>query len=156
MRDDVVRNAVERFDRVIFRIADMMLAKIGEIAALYPNVEYTLIHERTPELKEIYYAGREKYAVRSKSKDVIRGLTHNELRQQSIYDYVTMPALPLYLYGISNIIQIDCMNEVDSHRKCRQIHNQGLHLYAMLYPEYVGRDGKHTVFYSKLEDKDYL
>ncbi|MCR5202987.1 MAG: hypothetical protein K6D02_07880 [Lachnospiraceae bacterium] len=156
MDSEVREIAMERFRSLCYRISDLMLDKIDEIAKDYPDVEYILVHDRNTEVCNKYYSERKKYMERSKSRDIIKRLTHNKLRQQSILDYVTMPALPLYLYGIKNIIQIDCMNEVDSYRKCRNIHKSGINLFSLLYPEYLSRDGKHTVFYSKREDKDYI
>ncbi len=153
---NVAQCAIARFEQVVFRISDMMLAKLEEIAAGYPQVEYQIVHERSRELCQRFYENRKAFMQRSKSKDIIKRLTQNQFRQQSILDYVTMPALPLYLYGIRNVIQIDCINEVDSYRKCNKVHKQGINLFAMLYPEYLSKDGKHTVFYSKLEDKDYI
>lgn len=155
MEESVAAKGIERFQEVCYRISDMMLETIEEIAQSYQDVSYVVVHDRNRELCEKYYHERAAYFDSSRAKDTIRYLTKNPYRQQSILDYVTMPALPLYLYGIKHVIQVDGMNEVDSYRKCGKIHKSSLALHAMLYPEYVSRDGKHTVFYSKLEDKDY-
>lgn len=156
LKPQVRDNMISRFKEVCFSIADVMLKKIDEIKAEFPEVQCKVVHARDTEICREYEEQRAIRLMGSKSRDIVRHLTKNEYRQLSILDYCTMPALPLYLYGIRNILQVDCVDEVDSYRKCRQLHKTGINLAAMLYPEYVSRDGQHTVFYSKLEYKEYI
>ncbi|MBR0204434.1 MAG: hypothetical protein IJQ56_08725 [Synergistaceae bacterium] len=151
---------ISRFSEVCFKIADLMLDKINEIKMRYPEVEYKVIHARDAKICREFEQQRSLYLMGDKSKDIsrdiLRHITKNEYRQQSTLDYCTVPALPLYLYGIRNILQVDSVKEVDTYHRCCQLHKTGINLAAMLYPEYVSRDGQHTVFFSALKYKDYI
>lgn len=149
-------NMISRFKEVCFSISDVMLKKIKDIQTEFPEVECKIVHARDLEICRKYEEQRELCLMGSKSRDIVRHLTKNEYRQLSILDYCTMPALPLYLFGIKNILQVDCVDEIDSYRKCCQLHKTKINLAAMLYPEYVSGDGQHTVFYSELRYKEYI
>ena len=82
--------------------------------------------------------------------------THLDVYKRQIQDYITMPALPYYLWGITDIIQIDSLDETDSYRKCAKLHKGVLKLYGMLYPERLSGDGENTIFYAPMEYKEYL
>ena len=160
LKPDVREKMISRFEKVCFTVADLMLKKIHEIAMRYPEVEYKVIHARAAELCQEFEQQRALYIMGDKNKiisgDILKHITKNKYRQQSTFDYCTVPALPLYLFGIKNILQIDSVKEVDTYHRCCQLHKTGINLAAMLYPEYLSRDGQHTVFFSALKYKDYI
>lgn len=160
LRPQIRDKMVADFSEVCFQVADLFLSKIKEIAMCYPEVEYKVIHARDTELCREFEEQRALYIMSDRSKDIpediLKHITKNKYRQQSTLDYCTVPALPLYLYGIKNILQVDSVNEVDTYHRCCQLHKTGINLAAMLYPEYLSRDGQHTVFFSALKYKDYI
>ena len=67
-----------------------------------------------------------------------------------------MPALPFYLLGIKDILEIDSVDETDSYRKCARAHKGIFNLSCILYPEKLSADGRNTVYHAEQEYKDYL
>ena len=66
-----------------------------------------------------------------------------------------MPALPYYIFGSENILEVNSMDETDSYRKCRRAHKSVLSLSCILFPELLSRDGENTIYCTDLEYKDY-
>lgn len=147
----VAHRAVKCFEKTADTICNLYLDVIQNLGKKYPDVEYTVIHRREEELCSQYYREREKFL----SEAAVRRLTRTEEKTDAVLDYITMPALPYYLWGIRDIIQIDSLDEADSYRKCAKIHKNAIRLCALLYPEHISRDGIHTVFYAPLEYKEY-
>lgn len=149
---DVAQEAREKFRKVAFEICDMYLELIEHLKLEYPQVQVAVVHERDAALCRKFYQGREPFL----GKRLVRHLSDIPGKADSILDYITMPALPYYLWGITDIIQMDSLDETDSYRKSCQLHKGKVKLYAMLYPERLSKDGKHTIFYAPLPYKEYL
>lgn len=150
--EKVRREALEKFRREAFAIGDMYLELIEKLKYMYPAVETAVIHERDTGMCRIFYEKRAPFL----TETTIRRLTGIQGKNDAIQDYITMPALPYYLWGITDIIQIDSLDETDSYRKCAKLHKGVLKLYGMLYPERLSGDGENTIFYAPMEYKEYL
>lgn len=148
----IAEDAIAAFKAVAFKISDMYLEVIRLMQLEYPQVEAMVVHERSTELCRIFYEEREKYLTPA----LIRRLTAVRGKTEAVLDYITMPALPYYLWGIRDVIQMDSLDETDSYRKCCKIHKGILNLYAMMYPERLSGDRAHTIFYAPLAYKEYL
>lgn len=148
----VAEDAIERFKVEAFKISDMYLEVISLMQLEYPEVEVAVVHGRDEALCQTYYKQREPFL----TPTVIRRLTAVRGKTDAVLDYITMPALPYYLWGIRDIIQMDSLDETDSYRKCCRIHKGHLNLYAMMYPERLSGDGENTIFYAPLKYKEYL
>ena len=119
---------------------------------MYPEIEVAVVHARDEKLCRLYYEKRAGYLTPS----TIRRLTDIPGKSDAIQDYITMPALPFYIWGITDILQMDSLDETDSYRKCAKIHKNTINLCAILYPERISKDGENTIFYAPLEYKEYL
>ncbi len=148
----VAEDAIERFKVEAFKISDMYLEVISLMQLEYPEVEVAVVHGRDEAFCQTYYKQREPFL----TPTVIRRLTAVRGKTDAVLDYITMPALPYYLWGIRDIIQMDSLDETDSYRKCCRIHKGHLNLYAMMYPERLSGDGENTIFYAPLKYKEYL
>ena len=149
---EVAEEGLQKFRQVSFEICDMYLRLIDVFQKEYLGVEVAVIHERDTELCRRFYEGREPFL----DNRLVRNLSNIPWKADSILDYITMPALPYYLWGITDIIQMDSLDEADSYRKSCKLHKGTVQIYAMLYPERLSKDGKHTIFYAPLEYKEYL
>lgn len=150
--ETIRNNALDKFRQEAFAISDMYLMLIEKMKHMYPCVHVAVIHERDEKLCSLFYEKRKKYL----TETTVRRLTDNRIRRNSIQDYITMPALPYYLWEITDIIQMDSLDEADSYRKCAKIHKNRIKLYGMLYPERISKDGVHTIFFAPLEYKEYI
>lgn len=149
---DIGKKVVTDFQKEAFAITDMYLELIEKMRQMYPEVEVAVFHARDEKLCEIFYEKRAEFLTES----VVRLLTGIRGKNEAIQDYITMPALPYYLWGIRDIIQMDSLDETDSYRKCAKTHKSVIHLCAILYPERISEDGENTIFYAPLEYKEYL
>lgn len=125
---------------------------IEQMRTLYQSVRCEVVHARDKQLCEKYYEARSPYMERNK---VIRNLTAIPEKLESVKDYVSMPALPFYLFGINNVIEVDSMDETDSFRKCRKAHKGALNLSCILFPELLSTDMVHTIFDAPWDRKEY-
>ena len=141
------------FHRVSWRISDLYIELIQNMAKDYPEVPYVIVHERDQKICEQFYEGRKPYIERNK---ILRLITNMPNRRESVKDYISMPALPYYLLGIRDILEIDSVDETDSFRKCARAHKGVINLSCILYPERLSRDGRNTIYQTKREYKEYL
>ncbi len=135
------------------KITRLYLDAIEDLRLKYPSVDVKVVYSESTELLKRYYAGRAGFLEKRARK--LRNLTSHELKRESVLDYITMPALPFYLDGITDVIQVDCLDELGSFRKCRSLHSGAFKLHACLYPESISGDGKHTAYYAAPCFKEY-
>lgn len=152
VEERIRREALEEFRGISHAICDLYLDVIDRMRPLYPGVRCDVVHDRNRELCERYYAAREPFMERGRT---LRTLTGIPEKLESVKDYVSMPALPYYLYGIENVLEVDSMDETDSFRKCRKAHKGRLNLSCILFPELLSRDRIHTIFDAPLQEKEY-
>lgn len=141
------------FHRVSWRISDLYIELIRNMARDYPEVPYVIVHERNQKICEQFYEGRRSYIERNK---ILRLITNMPNRKESVKDYISMPALPYYLLGIRDILEIDSVDETDSFRKCAKAHKGVINLSCILYPERLSKDGKNTIYQTERRYKEYL
>lgn len=153
LTEEIRQDALDKFRKIAWNIADLYLKVIKEIAANYPEIEIAVLHERDKELLEKYYKGREKFLT---SESLIRKVTRVRGKTGAVLDYITMPALPYYIWGIRDILEIDSLDETDSYRKCVKLHKNEVTFYALMYPERISSDGQNTIYYAEREYKEYL
>ena len=111
---DVRKEAIGAFQQIAYRISDLYIDLIHKLGKAYKTVSYTIVHERDSRLCEQYYTNRTPYIEQRK---ILKGITKIPQKLEAIKDYISMPALPYYLFGITDILEIDCIDETDSYRK---------------------------------------
>lgn len=150
---EVKEPAFQAFEKISHDIADLYLGVIDDLQARYPGVECQVLHSRDPELCDLFYRKRAPYV---KKLYQMGQITAHRERTDAVIDYITMLALPFYVYGTRHVLQIDSVDEADSMRKCMKMHGPEVSFYSILFPEYLSGDGVHTVYYAPLEYKDYI
>lgn len=145
-------NAMKEFREQAHKITDLYLDLIEQMKNLNKGIRCEVVHDRNQKLCQHYYQSRSPYIERNK---VLRSLTGIPEKLESIKDYVSMPALPYYLFGINNVIEVDSMDETDSFRKCRKAHKGKLNLSCILFPELLSTDAVHTIFNAPRSRKEY-
>ena len=141
--------AEARFKKAVYQIVDMYLEFIQKFSQRYKPPRLEVLHHRNTALLELFYEKRARFI------NGVRNITADSCKEDSVRDYVTMPAMPFYLWGICDIIEINSTDEADAIRKCIKLHREQARFYPVMIPEKVSRDRKTTVFYAKRELKDY-
>lgn len=141
------------FQDVIYKICDIFIEWIAVLKERYSEVEIEAFHERNEAFCNMFYNGRKDYLANYKRLETI---TNEEAKKESIIDYVTMPALPFYKWGIKDIVQIDCISELDSYKRCKKIHGKDINLTGIFYSETLSLDQKHSDYSAKYINKNYL
>lgn len=150
---EVKAPAFKVFEQISRDITGMYLKVIDDLRRQYPGVACRVLHGGDPGLCELFHAKREPY-VHKLSR--MGRVTEHKGRTEAVIDYITMLALPYYVYGTRNVLQIDSVDEADSMRKCMRIHHPEVAFHSILFPEYLSGDGIHTIYYAPLEFKDYI
>ena len=145
--------AIEEFRVEAHKIADLYLNRIQELKRQYPDVEVRVLHDRDAHACEIFHTCREVFFQNS---GFIHRLTAKREKTDAVFDYISMLALPYYIWGTPQVIQIDNLDETDSFRKCRKVHKGAFSLSAVLYSEKLSANGEQTIFNAPLEFKDYM
>lgn len=150
--EDVRIRALEEFDGILDRIADIYLKIITKLQARFQIEQFACVHRRDPNTLKIWYDQRAAYIERGK---VLRSLTRSPENLEPVKDYISMPALPFYLFGVNHILQVDSVDETDSFRKCRKAHKKAIQMGCILYPELLSGDGENTLYHAPLQWKEY-
>jgi len=151
--DEVKEPAFKVFEQISHNITDMYLKVIDDLQLRYPDVECQVLHSRNPRLCDLFYDKRQQYVHKLSRQGRV---TESKGRTDAIIDYITMLALPYYVYGTRNVLQIDSVDEADSMRKCMKIHHPEVTFHSILFPEYLSEDGVHAIFYAPLQFKEYV
>jgi hypothetical protein len=147
---------IESFMGELHKISDIYRDVIHELADLFKPPKLAVIHDRDNEILELFYEARAPFYSRFISRRTVKAISNQPENIESVTDYIFYPALPLYLWGIGNVLQVDSLDEADSLRKCSQAHGASLSLHGVLYPEKLGKSGTATIFNSTLENKEYM
>ncbi|MDR3280644.1 MAG: hypothetical protein LBT23_09025 [Synergistaceae bacterium] len=150
------RRVIESFMGELHKISDIYRDVICELADLFKPPKLAVVHDRDKEVLELFYRARAPFYSRFTSGRSIKAISNQPENIESVTDYIFYPALPLYLWGIGNVLQVDSMDEADSLRKCSQAHGTSLSLHGVLYPEKLGKSGTATIFNSMRENKEYI
>ena len=130
----------------------MYIDLINKLQEKFKISKFALLHGRDENLMKIYMEKREPFIERNK---ILKSLTSNEAKLESIKDYISMPALPYYIFDSKHILEVNSMDETDSYRKCRKAHKSVLTLSCILFPELLSSDGINTIYCTTIEHKDY-
>ncbi len=150
--DGIREKALRDFDAILYAISDMYLRLTEEMRSRFAPDRFAFVHGRSKELVARYMEARAPFIERNK---ILRRLTFNPAKLESIKDYISMPALPHYLFGSRYILEVNSMDETDSFRKCRAAHKGSLELGCILFPELLSADGEHTLYCAPIEFKNY-
>lgn len=140
------------FDAISAQIRQYYLDAIRELREQFPVERFLCVHGGCREEVAAWYEKRSPYIERGK---VLRSLTRLPEKIEPIKDYISMPALPFYFFGATNLLQVDSVDETDSYRKCKKAHKNALRMGCILIPELLSGDGVHTLYNAPLQWKDY-
>ncbi len=150
---EIQKRAMERFAEVSKPIIRLYKNLFDFFKKQYPEVKCLLMSGEEKEELDAYYSERTPYVEKTSTKRIISGIQE---KIESVKDYITLPALPYYLWGIKNILEVDYLGETDSFWKCRKMHRGDLNLSALLYPIKISEDGWRTLFSTELQYKEYI
>ena len=119
----------------------------------YHGVRCVMISADDTDALEQYYEKRKPFV---EKPAVLERITGVKEKFESVKDYITLPALPFYLWGVKNVLEVDYLGETDSFRKCREMHKGTLNLSALLYPIQISADGWRTLFSTEMQYKHYI
>ena len=150
--EDIRNQALEEFDGILDRISDIYLRIIGDLQARFQIRQFACVHRRDPASLGMWYEKRTDYIERKK---ILRNLTRLPEKIEPIKDYISMPALPFYLFGSNRILEVNSVDETDSYRKCKSAHKNVVQMGCILYPELLSGDGVRTYYHTTLQWKEY-
>lgn len=145
--------AHERFRAVARPIIAVYRELFEFFKSQYPGVKCILMTGEDAELLETYYTKRLPFVEKPAVK---RAITTIPEKFEAVKDYITLPALPFYLWGVQNVLEVDYLGEADSFMKCRRMHKGVMNLSALLYPIQMSADGWRNVFQTELQYKEYV
>ena len=152
LEPEMAQRLLAEFDVILYGISDMYLSLIMRLQNRFQIPNLTLVHRRNEEILRQYEEMRRHYIERNK---VLRHLTNNPAKFESIKDYISRPALPFYLHGARTILEVNSMDETDSFRKCQKAHKSVLTMGCILFPELLSADGVNTLYCAPLKYKEY-
>ncbi len=146
--------ARKEFRKVAAPIIQMYRELFDALKKKYPGVKETFIMTgEDKDLLSTFYAKRAPFVEKPSTRRIISGIKE---KVDSVKDYITLPALPLYFLGIKNVLEVDYIGETDSFWKCRKMHKGEMNLSALLYPIKISADGWRSIFSTELQYKEYI
>ena len=146
-------NAKARFREVADSIIEMYDRLFEFFKAKYPEVKCAMMSSKNKDLLELYYSKRQPFVEKTATRRIISGIQE---KIESVKDYITLPALPYYFWGIKHVLEVDYLGETDSFWKCRKMHKGEMKLSALLYPIRISADGWRTLFSTERKYKEYI
>lgn len=150
---EALRNrTLAEYDAITERILAFYLDAVEKLRARFQIAPFACVHGGNREALEIWYGKRAPYIERRR---FLRHLTQIPEKTEAVKDYVSMPALPYYLFGAENILEMNNVTETDSCQKCKSAHKQAIRLGCLLLPHLLSKDGVHTFYNGPLEWKEF-
>ncbi|MDR1884836.1 MAG: hypothetical protein LBQ56_01080 [Synergistaceae bacterium] len=154
---DVRESARRDFAAEMRLVSKLFLDAIQGLERRLSPPRLEVLHAGNASALEAFYSGRKKYYDRFISLNQgLAPITRYADMIESATDYIFYPALPFYLWGIGNIIQVDSISETDSLRKCAKAHGADITLFGVLYPEMLDKTGSRATSMAPASDKEYL
>lgn len=150
--EEIRKKALSDFDEILTNIRGFYLNEINLMQKHFQIKDFACVNMETPNLLNIWYEKRAPYIEKVK---FLKNLTNNTESLESIKDYVTMPALPFYLFGSQYILEVNVFIEIDSYRKCKKQHKNVFKTGCILIPELLSKNNVDIVYYAPLEFKNY-
>jgi hypothetical protein len=146
--EKVGRETRARFCEEAYRISDIYLDTIRALSEKYRTGRVEVLHGRNESLMELFYEKRHPF----ENSKYIRARRD---KLASVLDYVTMPAMPYYLWGTGDIIEFNSLREAESVTKCKKIHKSAFNLHPIMFPHRIAGDGEHTSYFASRAYKHY-
>ncbi len=148
----------EEYHRQVRRVRALILRLIHGMQKRYRYENVAILHGGDEELVRIFSEGRDRHidAFTARRAYARRGITNREMARDAIRDYICMPAMPYYLWGVRDVIEVNRVEEWPSMPKCRRMHRPGMTLHTLLYPQRVSLNGCTTSFFADRYHKEYV
>jgi len=148
----------EEYHRQVRRVRALLLRLIQAMRKRFRYDNLAVLHGGDEELVRIFSEGRDRHigAFTARRAYARRGITNRETAREAIRDYICMPAMPYYLWGVRDVIEVNRIEEWPSMPKCRRMHRPGMTLHTLLYPQRVSRNGATTSFFADRRHKEYV
>jgi len=146
------KQALNDFDAISADIVSFYLTAIENLQKEFQIENFLCVHGGSQEELQLWYEKRLPYLERGK---ILRSLTRLPEKINPIKDYISMPALPFYLFDAPLILQVDSMDETDSYRKCKKAHKKAFQMGCIMIPELLSGDDVHTFYEAPLKWKAY-
>jgi hypothetical protein len=144
------------FRAEIGRVSKLFLDAVEELGRRLRPPKLVALHDGDETAMKAFYDGRKRYRDSFTSVNHrLDRITNEADRLESVTDYIFYPALPFYLWGIENIVQVDSIGEADSLRKCAGAHGSELSIFGMLYPEMLDKTASRAMSMADVSDKEY-
>jgi hypothetical protein len=154
---DIRRSAMGEFEIEIRRVSQMFLDAIEELGRRLRPPKLVVLHAGDEAGIKAFYDGRKRYYDKIVSAGRgVETITSKANRIEPVTDYIFYLALPFYLWGVENIIQVDSLGETDSLRKCASAHGGDLSIFGMLYPEKLDKSASRAMSKADVQDKEYM
>jgi len=151
--DKIYKPFHDKFLAECRRMSDVSIKMINNLAERYSIKDYEIFYYGNQEKCKLFEEKKQYYLDGYKKKDKMT--TRGEMIP-ALRDYVCMPALPFYFYGIKDVIEINRLEEIPSVEKCRGIHRSDFRLYEIMYPQRIGKNGKTAGFYAEFDKKEFI
>ena len=150
--ETIRERALDDFDGITGQITGFYLDAVEKLQAYFQIKKFYCVHGEDRDALKIWYEKRAAYIERGK---VLRSLTRLPEKLEPVKDYISMPALPFYLFDSRHILQVDSVDETDSYRKCKKAHKNAFQMGCILIPELLSGDGTHTLYAAPTRWKEY-
>lgn len=102
--EDIRKRTLKEFDEILNQTADLYLHAIAKLQRRFQIERFACVHRRDTAALEAWYSRRTPYIERGKT---LHHLTRVPEKLEAVKDYFSMPALPFYLFGTENVLEVN-------------------------------------------------
>lgn len=140
---------MKNFNFILDSIVNEFLDLIKNINSMLKLKQFDMFHSRNRKLLDIFYKNRVHVAYS------LNNVTNHMIKKDAIIDYVCLPALPYFLWGANNILEINNLMEFESLKKTIITFPES-NFAALSFPEIPDIVNESSMYYSKIENKIFL
>lgn len=134
---------------MVDRIADEFLSMISEINEMMELKEIEVLHSRNERVMKLFYKHRQEIA------EHVGKITNIQIKKEAIIDYNCMPAVPNFLWGATNILEVSDIMEIENLKSSIRLFPE-ISFGALAFPYIPDIKNASSMYHGKSENKIYI
>jgi len=139
----------ERIEATIDDITNEFVLLINDVASELGLRNFEVLHSKNEPVMRCFLQAKNGMSERP------RRLTRSQNKRDAVLDYICMPALPHYVWGATNILEINNVAEFESLKGTAECFPR-VSLSALMFPFVPNLSGSDSMYHSKNDEKLFI
>ena len=135
--------------KLLYGIVDEFLNLIAAINQILKLEKLEVLHSRNTKLIEVFYQKRSEVA------SSVGNITDIQVKKEAIIDYICLPAVPNFIWGTNNILEVNNIMELESLKAAMKFFPK-IYFSALVFPYIPDVHNHSSMYHGKSRDKVFL